>query len=194
MPTVDLPGMRSIRMDSAFSARHRSSAKSRDAAVFDARLGFEFVGGDHRSRIDLRDVPADVEFPALLFDGARALLQFVFLYFFAALGHAQQAQAMAVGSWSCRANLGFSARVSFPDGPGRACFRVNQHGAGRRASRPLSLGLFFFRLSSAAGGFPLQHLRGTGWRPAVLLISTAGVAVACSRASRQATQRALSLP
>ena len=43
-----------------------------NAAVLDAGLRLELVGGDDRPGIDLRDVPADVEFAALLLDGVRA--------------------------------------------------------------------------------------------------------------------------
>ena len=76
IPTVDLPGMRSIRIDSARSARQRSSARPGNPAVFDSGLGLELESGHHRAGIDLRHVAADFEFRALLFDGPRALLQF----------------------------------------------------------------------------------------------------------------------
>ena len=71
-------------------------AKAGDAAVFDSGLGLEFESGDHRPGIDLRDVPADVELRALLFDGAGALFQFALVHLLAALGDA--AAAMGGGS------------------------------------------------------------------------------------------------
>ena len=70
-------------------------AEARDAAVLDSRLGLEFERGDDRAGIDLRDVAADFEFGAFLLDGARALFQFGFVHFLAALGGAQQAGAEA---------------------------------------------------------------------------------------------------
>src|SRR5258707_4695786 len=53
MPMVDLPGMRSIKMDSACSAR-QIFRETDDAAVLDARFGPEFERRDHRHGIDLR--------------------------------------------------------------------------------------------------------------------------------------------
>ena len=60
-----------------------------DAAVFDARFGLEFEGGDHRAGIDLRHAPLHVELQALLLDRAGSRLQLVFIQFLAALSLAQ---------------------------------------------------------------------------------------------------------
>ena len=61
-----------------------------NAAVLDAGFGLEFERGDDRPRVDLRDAPLDVKFEALGFNRPRALLQFVFIEFLAALTFAQQ--------------------------------------------------------------------------------------------------------
>ncbi len=57
----------------------------RDPAVLDARLGLEFIGGDHRTGVNLRDAAADIELLAFLFDGARAILEVVLIDSLAAL-------------------------------------------------------------------------------------------------------------
>ena len=173
--------------------------QSRDAAIFDARLGLELVGGDHRSGIDLRHVPADVELPALLLDGVRALLQFVFLYLFAALGHAQKPRRRQPEAGLAARDLGFAAALLGCRFRLARGFRENQ----QRCGAALSLLFRFFRRADSSPSLPGGSLPaicaanacvGTGWRPAVLLISTRSRSLACSRASRQAAQRALSLP
>jgi hypothetical protein len=58
MPTVGLPGMRSIRMDSACNPRHKVFGQRGDAAVLDAGFGLELEGGHHRAGVDLHHEPS----------------------------------------------------------------------------------------------------------------------------------------
>ena len=76
--------------------------QARDPAVFDSRLGLEFESGDHRPGIDLRDVAADIEFRALLFDRARAFLQLALVHLLAALGRTAAGTLGAICSSSSR--------------------------------------------------------------------------------------------
>ncbi len=55
MPTVDLPGMRSISTDSACIARHRSSARPVIFAVLHSGVGLELEGRDDRTGMNLHD-------------------------------------------------------------------------------------------------------------------------------------------
>ena len=55
MPTVDLPGMRSISTDSACIARHRSSARPVILRVLHAGVRLELEGRDDRARVNLHD-------------------------------------------------------------------------------------------------------------------------------------------
>ena len=73
MPTVGLPGMRSISTDSACKPRHRSSVKRSDAAILHARFGLELERGHHRTGVDLHHRAAHVEFFELRLDAARRL-------------------------------------------------------------------------------------------------------------------------
>ncbi len=77
MPTVGLPGMRSIRIDSACRPRQRSSRQVGDPAVLDAGIGLEFEGGHHRAGIDLHHVAQHVELFELRLDAAGRILQFL---------------------------------------------------------------------------------------------------------------------
>src|ERR1700753_910493 len=85
MPTVDLPAMRSMRMDSAAMARQRSSAgpgdragltpAAGDAGVFDAGVGAELEGSDDGAGVDLGDLAVDAELGALGDEGASFVAQ-----------------------------------------------------------------------------------------------------------------------
>ena len=75
MPTVGLPGMRSIRIDSACSPRQRSSREVGDAAVLDAGFGLELESGDHRAGVDLHHVAQHVELFELRLDAAGGFFQ-----------------------------------------------------------------------------------------------------------------------
>src|SRR5271156_2055603 len=55
-------------------------AKSSDTAVLDSGLWFELKRCDHRPRIDLRDMSADVEFRAFLLDRPSVFFQFAFIH------------------------------------------------------------------------------------------------------------------
>ena len=54
-------------------------AQAGNAAVLDAGLGLHLKRGDHRARVDLRDLAAHVELGAFLGQHARQALQFVFI-------------------------------------------------------------------------------------------------------------------
>src|SRR6266404_2164707 len=64
--------------------------EARDPTVLDAGFGLELVRCDHRAGINLRDAPADIELLALLFDGARSLLQIILIDSLAALCRSKQ--------------------------------------------------------------------------------------------------------
>ena len=91
MPTVDLPGMRSIRIDSARSARQRSSARPVMRLYLMPASGLNSNVVTTGPGIDLRDVSRHAEFRAFLLDGARAFFQLALVHLLAALGRAQQA-------------------------------------------------------------------------------------------------------
>ena len=78
MPTVILPAMRSMRMDSAAMARQRSSARPVTREYFDAGVGAELEGGDDGAGVDLRDLAVDVELGALLDQDAGLFAQRLF--------------------------------------------------------------------------------------------------------------------
>ena len=115
MPTVDFPGMRSIRMDSALQREAQIVREAGDAAVLDAGLGLEFVSGHHRAGIDLRHVAADVELLALLLDGVRAFLEFVFVDLLAALRVGEQRGRRQLVSGLARRDFWFGG-FFFADG------------------------------------------------------------------------------
>ena len=75
MPTVGLPGMRSIRIDSACKPRHRSSVSVVMRVVLHAGFGLELEGGDHGSGIDLHHRAAHVELLELGLDAGGGFLQ-----------------------------------------------------------------------------------------------------------------------
>ena len=75
MPTVDLPGMRSISTDSACIARHRSSARLGDLAVLHAGFRLELEGRDDGAGMNLRDLSLDGELAALLLELPRRVHQ-----------------------------------------------------------------------------------------------------------------------
>ena len=77
MPTVGLPGRRSISTDSACNPRQRSSRQRGDAAVFHARFRLVFEGRDDRTGVDLHDRAANVELFELRFDAACDFFQFL---------------------------------------------------------------------------------------------------------------------
>ena len=56
-----------------FERQAKIVGQAGNAAVFDSRLGLEFESGDHRPRIDLRDVALHVEFFGFFLDGPRAI-------------------------------------------------------------------------------------------------------------------------
>ncbi len=84
-----------------------------DAAVFDACFRLEFVGGDDGTGIDLRDAAADVKLLALLLDGVRAFLQFIFLDFFAGAAPGEASQGREGGSSSAPLEI-FGGRRVWP--------------------------------------------------------------------------------
>jgi hypothetical protein len=78
MPTVDLPGMRSMRMDSARHGEAEVVGEAGDARVFDAGFGAELEGGDHGAGVDLHHLAVDAELGALLDQGAGFFAQSLF--------------------------------------------------------------------------------------------------------------------
>ena len=82
--------MRSIRMLSAFSARHRSSRKVGDAAVLDSGFGLELERRDHRAGVDLRDLPVHFELGVFFGEHLRQQLQFVGIHRLLLVGALQQ--------------------------------------------------------------------------------------------------------
>ena len=75
MPTVDLPGMRSIRTDSACIARHRSSARPVILLYFTPASGLNSKVVTTGPGMDLHDRAFDRELAALLLEQARAVHQ-----------------------------------------------------------------------------------------------------------------------
>ena len=98
MPTVDFPGNALDQDRFGLQREAQIVRKAGDAAVFDAGFGLEFVGGDDRTRIDLRHVAADVEFLALLLDGVGAFLQLIFFDFFAGAAQGAASREREAGS------------------------------------------------------------------------------------------------
>ncbi len=75
MPTVDLPGMRSIRTDSACIARHRSSARPVIFVYFTPASGLNSKVVTTGPGMDLHDAAFDRELAALLLEQPRAVHQ-----------------------------------------------------------------------------------------------------------------------
>ena len=90
MPTVDLPGMRSISTDSACIARQRSSARPVILLYFTPGVRLELVGRDDGTGMDLHDRALDRELAALLFKEPRALHQLALVDLALALWRVQQ--------------------------------------------------------------------------------------------------------
>ena len=75
MPTVDLPGMRSISTDSACIARQRSSASPVILLYFTPASGLNSKVVTTGPGVDLHDAAFDGELAALLLELPRALHQ-----------------------------------------------------------------------------------------------------------------------
>ncbi len=85
IPTVDFPEMRSMRTDSAWSARQRSSASEVILLYLMPGVGLELERGDDRTGMDLQHLPLDRELPRARLEHLRPLHEvfFVGLYFLA---------------------------------------------------------------------------------------------------------------
>src|SRR6266852_2300551 len=115
-----------------------------DAAVFDAGLGLELEGGDHRAGIDLRDAALNVEFQALVFDGARTDFELVFIELVAAFAFAQQGNRRQL---VIRAALGDLRLAGFPGRRFFLAIRQKQNGNLPRIARPFLVFVVFKSLA-----------------------------------------------
>src|SRR6185437_16048067 len=131
--------------------------KARDPAVFDAGLWLEFERGDDGAGIDLRDVAADVEFGAFLFDGAGVFLQLAFVHFFAALGGMKQGKRRQAEGGLIARDLRVGLRFGRAAGRGRFFFMEFDYG--RLAGR----GFAFRGFAGLLGGFVLFVCRDEGF-------------------------------
>ena len=125
MPTVLLPGMRSIRMLSARKREAEIVAEADDAAVLDAGFGLEFEGGDDGAGVDLRDLAVDFEFRVLRGQNLGDNLELFFVDRLLLVGTVQQARrrqlvtARDFREGGFRLVLGVGAVTHFDFGGGR---------------------------------------------------------------------------
>ena len=96
MPTVDLPGIRSISTDSACIARHRSSASPVILLYFTPASGLNSYVVTTGPGMDLHDGPLDRELAALLFEQPRAVHQLALVDLALALGRVEQGKGGSV--------------------------------------------------------------------------------------------------
>src|SRR6266481_4223308 len=118
IPIVDFPGMRSIRIDSACSARHKSSVSP------------------------VMRVYLNVKFQAFLLDRARPLLQLHLIQFVAALALAQQGRGRQLIARAALCNLGLSGLLC------RSFLRFAVEHKNRRSLRGVRRFLFVLFLDS----------------------------------------------
>ena len=193
MPTVDLPGMRSISTDSACMARQRSSARPGDLAVLHAGVGLELEGRDHGAGMDLRDLAFDRELAALLLELPRGVHQLALVDLALGLRRVEQRQRRqregAVlplrgrlgGSGSGSGSGGVSGRLARDDGrrrPRRRCRRrARAIGRARASGSP--------RRRRAASAFGARPPSWCAWRSP----RAARVRACARRASRGASRR-----
>ena len=92
MPTVDLPGIRSISTDSAFSASDRSSARPVTFAYFTPASGLNSKVVTTGPGVDLDDRPGHRELVALLLEQAGGVHQLALVDLVLALRRVEQRQ------------------------------------------------------------------------------------------------------
>ena len=90
MPTVDLPGMRSMRTDSACMRQAEIVGEPGDLAVLHAGVGLELEGGDDRARDESGRPALDGELAALVLEQPRAIHQLAFVDLALGLGRVEQ--------------------------------------------------------------------------------------------------------
>ena len=158
MPTVDLPGIRSISTDSAFSASDRSSARPVTFAYFTPASGLNSNVVTTGPGVNLDDGAGDRELVALLLEQPGGVHQLALVDLLLALRRVEQRErrqreAVAAASRSASAprvraaggrRADFSARLAARGGRGDRRRRRRAVGLGRRRPRP--------RLRRRAGG------------------------------------------
>ncbi len=121
MPTVDLPGIRSIRTDSALHAPgDRSSARLGHLRVLHAGVRLELVRRDDRARVNLDHRALDRELVALLLEEAGGVHQLALVDLVLALRRVEQRErrqrvavaALPIGVLASKSGSGGAAPAS----------------------------------------------------------------------------------
>ena len=146
--------------ENAFGAQAEAEVfcQAGDAVVLDAGIGLEFVSGDHRSGIDVRDLPGDIEFRAFVDEILRQVFQLVFVHRVLLIGTMEQRtgrQLVAAGDLG-HGGLGFGAAI------GALAHRERRHGVFLRRSCGCGLAAGFFRQALDSGSSSRNKLRRIG--------------------------------
>ncbi len=198
IPIVDLPGMRSIKIDSACSARHKSSVSPMIRLYLIPASGLNSNVVTTGPRIDLRHASLNVEFEALGFNRARAVLQFIFIKLLATLSLSQQRGRRKFIVGIALGDLWLASLL------GDGFLRPHKENRFLPPARHFLFLLFlFFRVKYVALIRKLNRLAGsfvtaavpndcgaTGFRPEIRVSSTRRRIRSCSRSSRHECQRA----